>query len=129
MGHTRILVRLLGEAVDCWRPVDAVKIGDQYQIVGPEPDLAEEWEFHVGDVVHCRSRDGQLVATQIVRSANSPTSVAGSPSLPGTQTDARRRGLAEAVARAIDRADPIGLLASGAPTDEYAAEIETILPR
>jgi hypothetical protein len=36
--------------------------------------------------------------------------------------------LAEAVARAIDSADPIGVLATGAP-DEYAPEIKTILPR
>jgi hypothetical protein len=68
MGHTKILVRLLGEAVDCWRPVDAVKNGHLYQIVGPEPDPEEEWEFQVGEVVQCGSRDGQLVATQLVRS-------------------------------------------------------------
>jgi hypothetical protein len=36
--------------------------------------------------------------------------------------------LADAVAAAIDRADPIGLLAAGAPRDEYSSEIGTILP-
>ena len=37
--------------------------------------------------------------------------------------------LVDAVSNAIDRADPIGLLKSGAPLDEYSAEIGTIVPR
>ena len=37
--------------------------------------------------------------------------------------------LVDAVTAAIDRADPIGLLAGGAPRDEYSPEIGTILPR
>jgi len=32
------------------------------------------------------------------------------------------------VERAINEADPIGLLAGGAPSDEYASEIGTIIP-
>jgi hypothetical protein len=129
MGHTTIFVRLLGEAVDCWRPVNAVQDGDHYQIVGTEHDPDEEWEFQVGEVVQCKSRDGQLVATQLVRSATREPSLSRPLSLQGGRTGARRRALAEAVARAIDEADPIGLLASGAPADEYAPELETILPR
>jgi hypothetical protein len=34
-----------------------------------------------------------------------------------------------AVARAMDDADPIGLLKTGAPSDEYSTELDTILPR
>lgn len=37
--------------------------------------------------------------------------------------------LVDAVSAAIDKADPIGLLAGGAPSDEYAPEIGTIVPR
>jgi hypothetical protein len=33
------------------------------------------------------------------------------------------------VSTAIDRADPIGLLAMGCPADEYAPEVGTIIPR
>ena len=33
------------------------------------------------------------------------------------------------VSRAIDDADPIGLLATGCPADEYSPEIGTIVPR
>ena len=37
--------------------------------------------------------------------------------------------LVKAVERAINEADPIGLLELGAPSDEYAPEIGTIIPR
>jgi len=37
--------------------------------------------------------------------------------------------LVAAVERAINEADPIGLLETGAPADEYAPEIGTIVPR
>ncbi len=37
--------------------------------------------------------------------------------------------LASAVERAINDADPMGLLKGGAPTDEYGPEIGTIVPR
>lgn len=43
--------------------------------------------------------------------------------------DIRYQALVAAVERAINDADPIALLESGAPTDEYAPEIGTILPR
>ena len=36
--------------------------------------------------------------------------------------------LVEAVSNAIDRADPIGLLAMGCPTDEYAPEVGPLFP-
>jgi len=42
--------------------------------------------------------------------------------------DIRYEGLVAAVERAINEADPIGLLAGGAPSDEYAPEIGTIIP-
>lgn len=34
-----------------------------------------------------------------------------------------------AVSDAVNRADPIGLLALGAPSDEYDPEVGTVLPR
>jgi hypothetical protein len=43
--------------------------------------------------------------------------------------DTRYQSLVAAVERAINEADPIGLLGIGAPTDEYAPEIRTVLPR
>ena len=42
--------------------------------------------------------------------------------------DIRYQDLVAAVERAINEADPIGLLAGGAPSDEYAPETGTILP-
>jgi hypothetical protein len=42
---------------------------------------------------------------------------------------ARYEALVAATARAIDEADPIGLLAMGVPRDEYSPEIGTIAPR
>lgn len=42
---------------------------------------------------------------------------------------ARYQSLVAAVARAIDDADPIGLLEGGAPADEYGPEIGTIVPK
>jgi hypothetical protein len=39
------------------------------------------------------------------------------------------QSLVAAVSRAIDDADPIGLLEGGAPADEYGPEIGTIVPR
>ncbi len=41
----------------------------------------------------------------------------------------RYKALATAVERAINDADPIGLLEGGAPVDEYSPEIGTIVPR
>src|SRR5262245_35582032 len=43
--------------------------------------------------------------------------------------DPKYLALAEAVARAINEADPIGLLAIGAPSDEYDPEHRRIVPR
>jgi len=42
---------------------------------------------------------------------------------------ARYEALVAAVGRAIDEADPIGLLESGCPADEYSPEIGTVVPR
>jgi hypothetical protein len=44
-------------------------------------------------------------------------------------TKASYRSLVAAVERAINDADPIGLLKGGAPADEYSSEIGTIVPR
>lgn len=41
----------------------------------------------------------------------------------------RHQMLVAAVDRAINEADPIGLLEIGAPADEYAPEVGTIVPR
>ena len=45
------------------------------------------------------------------------------------ETKARYRFLVAAVERAINDADPIGLLKGGAPADEYSSEIGAIVPR
>ncbi len=62
-----------------------------------------------------RETDRVLTDTEIVTSG----------SLQGT----RYQHLVAAVGRAIDEADPMRLLAIGAPGDEYAPEIGAILPR
>ena len=56
-----------------------------------------------------------MTDTEIVTSSHSP--------------DSRYRILVSAVEHAINGADPIGLLDTGAPADEYSPEIGTILPR
>ena len=43
--------------------------------------------------------------------------------------DRRYQVLVAAIERAINETDPIGLLEIGAPSDEYAPEIGTIVPR
>lgn len=57
-------------------------------------------------------------------------SEAGSESAPDKRAARRRhKALADAVTRAVNDADPIGLLSMGAPDDEYSPEIGTIVPR
>jgi hypothetical protein len=53
---TQVYVKLLDEATDCWRPVDAVHEGeDRYRLVGKNADPEDEhWEFESGSLVRCR---------------------------------------------------------------------------
>ena len=52
-----IYVALLNEGTPCWRPVEAVALGDGiFRIAGVSPD-GEDWEFQPGDVVRCESHD------------------------------------------------------------------------
>jgi hypothetical protein len=44
---------LLDEAVECWRPVEAKKIGtDLYLVIGTVPE-DEVWAFQPGETVLC----------------------------------------------------------------------------
>ena len=53
---TTILVRLVEESVDVWRPVFAqVLPGELYEIQGPIPE-GEAWEFSPGTLVRCEMR-------------------------------------------------------------------------
>ena len=70
-----IYVQLLDEAVECWRPVEAVMVRPGvFRIVSPPPDPRHErWEFDSGQEVACEERafaDGerQLVAMRAVSS-------------------------------------------------------------
>jgi hypothetical protein len=48
---TTILVYLVNELVDVWRPVQAVQIGPtSYRLLGPIPE-DEEWRFQPGTIV------------------------------------------------------------------------------
>jgi hypothetical protein len=38
MGNTTIVVRLLGEVVDCWRPVDGIDQGQASYLIGAPAD-------------------------------------------------------------------------------------------
>jgi hypothetical protein len=49
--------------------------------------------------------------------------------MPTNAVETHYRLLVAAVERAINEADPIGLLQVGAPSDEYAPEVGTIVPR
>lgn len=50
----RIYVRLLNEGVDVWRPVEAIREGSSFRIVGPAPQPPfEEWEYPLGALVVC----------------------------------------------------------------------------
>ncbi|MGH9895705.1 MAG: hypothetical protein ACREA0_27725 [bacterium] len=61
-----ILVKLLDEAVDVWRPVDAEHVGGgEYRVLGQVPE-DEVWEFQPGDVVRCRNRDFADNTTAVV---------------------------------------------------------------
>jgi hypothetical protein len=53
-----IYVYLFDEGVDCWRPVEAVREGeDRYRIVSANPHPEDErWEFGSGDLVICERR-------------------------------------------------------------------------
>jgi hypothetical protein len=42
---------------------------------------------------------------------------------------ARFKALRSEITRALNEADPIGLIEGGAPADEYSPEIGTIIPR
>lgn len=53
----------------------------------------------------------------------------GEPMTDRKELHERYRALVAAVKRAIDDADPIGLLQLGAPADEYSPEVGTIVPR
>jgi hypothetical protein len=55
--------------------------------------------------------------------------VKGQPSSNARRGRARYQALLAAVERALNEADPVGLLAAGAPADEYTLEIGSIVPR
>ncbi|HXG60006.1 MAG TPA: hypothetical protein VNO22_01415 [Planctomycetota bacterium] len=62
-----IYVRLIGEGVDVWRPVQAEHLGDNlYRIVTqPYDQTIESWQFEPGDEVWCEiidSSDGRILA-------------------------------------------------------------------
>jgi hypothetical protein len=49
----QIYIRLMGEKMDVWRPVEASRMGkNTYKIISPnpEPDI-EKWEFKKGEIV------------------------------------------------------------------------------
>jgi hypothetical protein len=55
-----IYVALLGEGVDVWRPVDAIRVGeDLFRIIGTPADETEAWQFPAGSLVRCAFREFQ----------------------------------------------------------------------
>lgn len=54
----QIYTKLLGEKMEVWRPVEAVKMGnDSYKIISPNPEpKIEKWEFSKGDLVQCENK-------------------------------------------------------------------------
>jgi hypothetical protein len=69
---TTIYVYLRDEGTDVWRPIEAVRLGDdRYQIVSINQSPEDEhWEFTSGDIVRCKlrllSKGEALVAYELV---------------------------------------------------------------
>jgi hypothetical protein len=69
--RSEIYVRLLDEAVDVWRPVQAKNLHDDVYLIVDQPyDRADElWQFAPGDTVVCQmaelSEGFTLVATEL----------------------------------------------------------------
>lgn len=59
MTTVQIYVRLLGEAVDVWRPVEAELVrNESYRILDQDYDSGSEtWEFEPGQTVLCELID------------------------------------------------------------------------
>jgi len=56
MSALQVYVQLVGEAVDCWRPVQHRDMGEGIvEILGIVP-AGEEWQFVPGSKVRCRKR-------------------------------------------------------------------------
>jgi hypothetical protein len=52
-----ILMPLIDEGADVWRPVEAEPLGDgAWRVLGPAP-YGETWAFAPGTVVRCERRD------------------------------------------------------------------------
>jgi hypothetical protein len=52
----QIYMPLLEEAVECWRPIEAERVGpDSYLVIGTVPP-DEVWAFQPGEVVLCRKQ-------------------------------------------------------------------------
>ena len=68
-----IYIRLL-EGPETWVPMPAVSHGDnifeikENQYLDLEEDISSIWEFFPGDIVKCTNRDGDLVASELLRS-------------------------------------------------------------
>lgn len=66
-----VYVQLLGEAVEVWRPVDAVAEAADIYRLPPKAPGDEVWRFPPGSCVRCEWRslsDGRtLVATELLR--------------------------------------------------------------
>ncbi|MCB0339083.1 MAG: hypothetical protein KDD53_05745 [Bdellovibrionales bacterium] len=73
---TTIYVRLLSEAVDTWRPIEAEQLSsDIFRILSINPDLEDEtWEFNAGDTVRCTVLElyegPQIVAIEAIESTS-----------------------------------------------------------
>ena len=69
MPTRTIYVALLDEAVDVWRPVEAIEEQGHYRLPDTAPD-GERWEFAPGSLVVCETRNlsegPTLVGTGVV---------------------------------------------------------------
>jgi hypothetical protein len=110
MGNTTIFVRVLGEAVDCWRPVDGIDQGQaSYLIVGPEPTANEQWEFgsRTGSVPSAGRTVSRGATHQRQKNHRTPHVLAASIRSVGCKASPRRRPSSKR-----SMTDPIGLLAT-----------------
>ena len=61
-----IYIYLVSEGTDCWRPVEAVQLENNWFRIASTAPEGEEWEFLCGDVVKCEIRDFSSGSSSLV---------------------------------------------------------------
>jgi len=98
----------------------------QFPLVSPDVRRALLHTFPYA--AYFRATDDSVVVLAVLHVRRDPRTWQADRTFP-RGADAKLVELYAAVVRAINAADPLGLIASGAPGDEYSSEISTVVPR